>query len=391
MFAIPHFTRTSLLLFLLFFSGVHVFAQPYAVGHRQASFTDASRNNRAVTCEVYYPAQTAGDNVPAAAGSFPLLVFGHGFVMDWSAYDIYWNNLGPAGYVMVFPTTETGFSPSHTDFGKDLAFLVETMQQQTQLSTSPYYSLLDTTSAVMGHSMGGGSAFLAMPNNSNITALVAIAPAVTTPPYNGTTSPILTPALVFAGANDCVAPPAQHQLPLYDSLSGNCKSYISITGGNHCQFASNNFNCTFGQLTCSPQATITASVQQNTLFTLLLPWLNFYLKNTCAAAGQFQGLVTAGSGITSLQNCSVSCNPSALPSMDDQNVSCTISGNALYTSVPSSFVGNSYEIFTLTGKLLARGTIRQSQQHISLDGTAPGCYLFRCSGRTLKFVCSEGR
>ena len=40
---------------------------------------------------------------------------------------------------------------------------------------------------------------------------------------------------------------------------------------------------------------------------MLLPWLNFYLKNDCEAGPQFQGLITAGNGITSEQNCTLTC------------------------------------------------------------------------------------
>ena len=52
-------------------------AQPYPIGHRTMNFTDPSRNNRAVPAEVYYPAQTAGNNTPVENGTFPVIVFGH--------------------------------------------------------------------------------------------------------------------------------------------------------------------------------------------------------------------------------------------------------------------------------------------------------------------------
>ncbi len=58
----------------------------YQVGHLQQTFVDSSRGNRNITTEIYYPAATAGNNVPVAAGQFPVLVFGHGFVMTWSAF-----------------------------------------------------------------------------------------------------------------------------------------------------------------------------------------------------------------------------------------------------------------------------------------------------------------
>ncbi|MEI7803631.1 MAG: T9SS type A sorting domain-containing protein, partial [Bacteroidota bacterium] len=75
----------------------------------------------------------------------------------------------------------------------------------------------------------------------------------------------------------------------------------------HCQFADNDFLCQFGEATCSPQPTITAQAQQATTFSLLLPWLNFYLKNDCASGDEFQNLISVGNGITSAQNCSLIC------------------------------------------------------------------------------------
>ncbi|MFM9005672.1 MAG: hypothetical protein ACKOSR_09255, partial [Flavobacteriales bacterium] len=61
------------------------FAQ-FQIGHLPAIFTDPARNSRAITVEIYYPATTTGDLVPVAGGQFPFVVFGHGFVMDYTAY-----------------------------------------------------------------------------------------------------------------------------------------------------------------------------------------------------------------------------------------------------------------------------------------------------------------
>jgi dienelactone hydrolase len=294
------------LLFISFF--LFGTAQPFQIGHRQKSFTDASRNNRSITTEIYYPANTAGDNVAIASGQFPVLVFGHGFVMAWSAYDVVWNALVPEGYIMVFPTTETSFSPSHTDFGKDIAFLVGAMKNESLNSASPFFNSNTGTSAAMGHSMGGGSAFLSIQYDNTITALATLAAANTTPPSITAASGITIPTLVLSGGNDCVTPPTQHQIPMYDSLISACKSFVSITGGSHCQFANYNFNCYFGEGTCSPQATISATAQQTTVKNVLLPWLDFYLKGSCNAGNQFQSLISTGSGITSQQNCTLVCN-----------------------------------------------------------------------------------
>lgn len=307
-FCRKYFTMNFLIRILIFICCTHLaMSQPFAIGHRQLSFTDATRNNRAIATEIYYPANTAGDNVAIANGQFPILVFGHGFVMAWSAYDVVWNALVPNGYIMVFPTTESSLSPSHGEFGKDIAFLVGAMKSQGANSSSSFFNAVSNTSAVMGHSMGGGAAFLSVQYDPTITAIATLGAANTTPSAITAASGITIPSLVLSGGNDCVTPPPQHQIPMYDSLNSSCKSFVSITGGSHCQFANYNFNCYFGEGTCSPQATISPSVQQSTVASVLLPWLNFYLKNDCVAATQFQNLLTAGGGITSQQNCTLAC------------------------------------------------------------------------------------
>lgn len=281
--------------------------QTFQVGHKQKTFIDANRANRNITTEIYYPSASAGENVAISSGLFPVIVFGHGFAMTWSAYEVEWNAIVPNGYIMIFPTTETSISPSHEDFGKDIAFLVEAMKAEGINSTSLFYGAVAATSAVMGHSMGGGSAFLAVQYDSAITALATFAAAVTTPSSITAAKSITIPSIVFSGVNDCVAPPAQHQIPMYDSLLSVCKTLVNITGASHCQFANVNTSCYFGEGTCSPQATISSSVQQTTTFDLLLPWLNFYLKNACSDAILFQNLISVGSGITSQQNCILNC------------------------------------------------------------------------------------
>ena len=284
-----------------------VIAQPFQVGHRQKTFIDASRPNRIIPAEIYYPADVSGNNVAVTSGQFPILVFGHGFLTAWSAYDVEWDSLVPNGYIMVFPTTEMSFSLSIIDFAKDIAFLSGAMKLEGANPSSPFFGKVTGQTAVMGHSMGGGCSFLAIQYDSTITALATLAPAVTSPSPLLMASSITIPALILAGANDCITPTNTNQVPLYDSLGSSCKTLVTITGGSHCQFASYNFNCSLGELGCSLQPTITPSVQQSIKLSLLLPWLNFYLKSDCPSGIQFQSLITDGAGIVSQQNCTLLC------------------------------------------------------------------------------------
>jgi predicted dienelactone hydrolase len=61
------------------------------------TFVDASRSNRNIQTEIYYPAATAGNNTAAASGEYPVIVFGHGFVMAWDAYANLWDEFVPRG------------------------------------------------------------------------------------------------------------------------------------------------------------------------------------------------------------------------------------------------------------------------------------------------------
>jgi pimeloyl-ACP methyl ester carboxylesterase len=289
-----------------------IFSQ-YAVGHLQQSFTDPARSNRTITTEIYYPATSAGDNTPIFAGQYPVLVFGHGFSMVWSAYRNVWDSLVPKGYIMVFPTTETSLSPSHSNFGSDIAFLTKAMKQEGANASSFFFNAVSGKTAVMGHSMGGGAAFLAAASDTTINAIATLAAANTNPSSIAAARNVRMPALVISGGDDCVTPPADHQVPMYDSLASDCKTFVSVIDGSHCQFANNNFNCNFGEGTCNPVPAISRATQHARTFASLVPWLNFYVKNDPAAETELQNVLNAAAGITSIVNCS------AVTAVDFQN------------------------------------------------------------------------
>jgi dienelactone hydrolase len=277
----------------------------FAVGHTQITYNDPARSNRAIQTEIYYPAAAAGNDVPVIGGAYPVIVFGHGFVMVWSAYQNIWESLVPQGYIVAFPRTEGSISPVHAEFGLDLAFLVGAIQADGNNSNSLFFNHVDVTAAIMGHSMGGGSSFLAAENNTNITTMVTFAAANTTPSSIAAAQNVSVPSLVIAGQNDCVAPPAQHQVPMYDSLASACKAYVEILGGGHCYFAETNFNCSFGEGTCTPNPTITRFEQQDAAQDFTLLWLNYYLKNDCAAWIQFNDSLANSNRVTGTASCNV--------------------------------------------------------------------------------------
>lgn len=291
-------------IFTLIGLSITVHAQNFQVGHVSYTVIDSSRN-RSIPIEIYYPADATGDNLPmtATSGTFPVLSFGHGFVMTWDSYQNIWQAVVPQGYIMIFPKTETGFSPSHLEFGKDLAFCIEQMQHYNSDTASLFYNRVDSSSCVMGHSMGGGASFLSVPFNSRITALAAFAPAETNPSAISAAVSIGIPSLIIAGESDCVAPPATNQILMYNALASSCKSLVTIVGGTHCQMANSNVLCNFGEATCLPANTISAAAQHATIERVLIPWLNYSMKNDCQSGIAFDSLLTSDTSLIVMNSC----------------------------------------------------------------------------------------
>lgn len=252
-------------------------AQPYAIGSRSITFHDDARN-RDIPTNLYYPAAAAGSNVPVEVGSYPVLVVGHGFVMATSAYANLWNHFVPKGYIVALPNTEGGFTPSHGDFGQDLAFVAQAMQAANVDVASPFYTHVLPSTALMGHSMGGGASLLGAASNTSIQTVVDLAPAETNPSAVAAAAGILVPTLIFAGSNDCITPIADHTGPMYTALTVPCRAFVNISGGGHCYFAESNFNCTFGELTCTPTPAITRMQQHEVVNDFAGLWLDHFLK-----------------------------------------------------------------------------------------------------------------
>jgi hypothetical protein len=375
--------RYGLLFALLFLFGYNGFAQPYQIGHITATFIDAGRSGRSVSTEIYYPADVAGDDVTfssAISGKVPAISFGHGFVMTYDAYFNIRNAVVANGYIIAFPTTEGSFSPSHDEFAKDLAFVLKSVALLGSTSSSVLYDKVDTMNCVMGHSMGGGAAFLAAAADNTIKSIATMAAAETTPSAIAASAAVVAPGLVFAGINDCVCPPATNQLPMYSGLASSCKQYIGIIGGSHCQMANSSVTCSFGEATCTPAPTISVAVQQAVIDTYLVPWLNYHLKGDCTAGSHFDAKLVADAAIDYQKNCSLCATGSvagtgANPVVRVYPNPCR---DALHVSLPS---GKHYRlsILTMAGTQVYSGEL-DTDAVIPLHGIANGVFLYQLVG-----------
>jgi dienelactone hydrolase len=277
--------RKSIFLFIAVIVSCSSIAQ--GLGHTTMTFSDASRNNRSIPCEVYYPALSAGESVqaldPATLGltGYPAVSVGHGFVIGAANYDLIAAQLIPFGFVVALVNTETGFAPNHQEFGLDLAFVTHALQQESQNSTSVLYNIVNQErEAIIGHSMGGGAAWLAAASDPLIDAVVGLAPAETNPSAINAAASVYCNTLVFSGSEDAVTPPSDNHQPIFDGTNG-CKTFVSLTGGSHCGFIDSGTLCDFGE---PLGGSLARADQQEAYLMMMTAWLRYFLNAECVEA-----------------------------------------------------------------------------------------------------------
>jgi dienelactone hydrolase len=283
-----------LILLILGFEGN---AQVFLAGHKSISITDPGRN-RTVTAEVYYPATEAGDDKPFVDQPFPCITLGHGFVMPATSYTSICAAIVSNGYVVILPSTETSFAPSHAEFGGDIAFL-NTWYRSNQAAGFPPFSGF---SAVGGHSMGGGASVLALETGTEADIYIGIAPAITNPSPLTIAAEIDIPAILFSGSLDAITPPENSHQLLYNALNSKCKTFVSLLGGSHCYYADQSI-CDLGE--AFSQFTISRELQQALFINYLIPVLETFLKGNSAGWTSFSDSLFSDNRVMAQQNCSI--------------------------------------------------------------------------------------
>ncbi len=371
--------KTLLFVFALFSIGFS-FAQ--GLGHTTLTFTDATRNNRPIPCEVYYPATSAGDNTtaldPASLGlnGFPAIAVGHGFVIGASSYGLIAEHLIPFGFVVALVNTETGFSPNHQEFGLDLAFVTHALQQESQNSTSVLYNIVNQEKeAVIGHSMGGGAAWLAAASDPSIDAVVGLAPAETNPSAIAAAASVNCNTLVFSGSDDSVTPPADNHEPIYDGTNGGCKTFVSLTGGSHCGYINAGTLCDFGE---PLGGSLARADQQEAYLTLMTAWLRYFLNAECVEA-LYTDYVTSHSFVSAdpLAACMLCGNVSGV-----QSKQVSVFPNPSEGEFTIQWKGEVYtriEIFDATGKTIVKEKLLQQDIFKANEKLKSGVYLVKLS------------
>ena len=372
--------KKTLLFVFAFFSIGFSFAQ--GLGHTTLTFTDATRNNRPIPCEVYYPATSAGDNTtaldPASLGlnGFPAIAVGHGFVIGAANYDIIAEQLIPFGFIVALVNTETGFAPSHENFGLDLAFVTHALQQESLSSTSLLYNIVSQErEAVIGHSMGGGAAWLAAASDPLIDAVVGLAPAETNPSAIAAAASVNCNVLVFSGSDDSVTPPADNHQPIFDGTNAGCKTFVSLTGGSHCGYINAGTLCDFGE---PLGGSLARADQQEAYLTLMTAWLRYFLNAECVEA-LYTDYVTSHSFVSAdpLAACMLCGNVSGV-----QSKQVSVFPNPSEGEFAIQWKGEVYnqiEIFEATGKIIVKEKLLQQENFNVKEKLKSGVYWVKLS------------
>lgn len=345
-------------------------AQPFSIGTTVVLFNDPARG-RDVPCTVHYPAELSGADVPLATGTFPVLVLGHGFVMTVDAYANMRDGLVPSGYILVLPQSEGGFLPDHGAFGADLAFLAEQLQAENLDEASRFFNHILPSTALMGHSMGGGASFLGAAGNDQIQALVNFAAAETNPSAVDAAASVQVPTLVFAASEDCVTPAATNQTPMYTAVTSPCKAFVNVLGGGHCYFGANSFTCSFGELTCGPDLTISREEQHDVVNDLTLLWLDHFLKGVPAAINEFRDSLSFSSRITGEHTC-ISTDLASEIQPEWAVVPSPLVDLLTLAGIPS---GSHFEVFDGAGRIMRSGRVVDGS--IEVSSLTAGMYYLR--------------
>jgi len=203
------------------------FLYAYEVIEYTDTFIDPNRDDREIEVEIFYP-----DGIPGEE-SFPVLIYGHGWLLNYNFYAQFTQELVSSGHIMAFPRTEEGLFPDHWDFALDIAFIAEEIQLENEDASSNLYNIVMPVAVAMGHSMGGGCSILATSENDIFSCLINFAAAETNPSAIEAALDVFCPSLIFSADDDNITPQESHQIPMYNNLSSELKYHINIFNETH--------------------------------------------------------------------------------------------------------------------------------------------------------------
>lgn len=291
----------------------------YTVGQYAKTFIDPDRNNRQILTWIYYPI-----DVENPLQTYPYIVYGHGWNGDCTYYTTLTNAVVNLGWIIAYPRTEEGmFSYNTENLALDMAFLKEAIYLEAINTASPIYNKVDTLAVVGGYSMGGACAVAAATMEPSFASLVTLAAAPVTllnlyPETITMAAEVTAPSITFSGSADTVAPPNTNQLPIYNNLASDYKSFVSFTGQVHDSFYNN------------PMIPV-----------ILNPWFNYLKTGSVYYIDQFEAVLDSYDGSLTYQI----VNNLVIELDAPENIEITTENGTLVISWDSILEAHGYAVF----------------------------------------------
>lgn len=246
---------------------------PRDVGIAQTAVPRAAGGS--FTAAVYYPASAPGAGTPldGTGAPYPVIAFGHGFQQSVATYSSTLAHLAGSGFIVIAPRSfETSFFPDHSRFADDLRDSLTWLTQQNAISSSLFFSGVNTLRfGASGHSMGGGASVIAADRDPRILAVSTLAAANTTPSAVTAATGVTRPVQFIAGSRDAIVVTATTQA-IYAAAPAP-RQFRLIDGGFHCGFQDYSefaLFCDAGTISRAAQISITQR--------LMASWFALYLQ-----------------------------------------------------------------------------------------------------------------
>lgn len=354
--------KKNILLIVTLIWSLGLFSQ-YSVSSKTITFNDPDRD-RNIECGVYYPSIL--DSNPGSV-QFPYIIFGHGFSMNINPYSFFWEGIVPEGVIVILPKTETGLSPSHENFAKDLAFLGDYFFEQSLNASGHFYNSVRDDFFIMGHSMGGGSSHLASSFSQNAKAIVTFAAAETNPSAMEAAEIYTGKVVMFYGVNDNVTPFAEHQEPIFQNSASTCKTLIGIIGGIHCYFNNYNLQCSVGEIAAGSNATISREQQQDVVLDFVKLLVKSELYNDNQANNAFVDSVNNSNRVITQRVCETPTTVTLNEHYDFIKVYPNPAEDYIEFVMQDNTYSGFFRIYNIEGKEINSFYVNEHENHIQIN------------------------
>lgn len=249
---------------------------PYSVGHQRTLLFDATRDNRSLPYDVWYPSDTPWDEDTAptlypllgpiglesevavddlavsTAAVFPLLVFSHGSgginIQSMRLMEY----LASHGFVVVSPEHTGNTNSDRSDSPEvagarrvpDVSFIIDTFLGRNTTVGDDFFERLDPQMiGVLGHSFGGGTAlgmvagFFGAPADGRVRAVMPISVTVFDSFTDEALAAVTEPVLFLGGTEDSSVPIENHDYGFDSLTAAEAVFQVDIVGAGHNQFA----------------------------------------------------------------------------------------------------------------------------------------------------------